>query len=227
MNTAGMTAQPNRRVWNGRWTLALTGVALIAASCGSSDPTPATDTDASIRTTSTTTTTTTLVVGEGTEDPAADPAGLTLDDYLVAIINANADAGECGEQAEIDFNNAQPADHEPTEAEAVEGGKEYFAGQLACQQIADDAIPALQPPPEAVAAHADLVAARQASLAAGRAEIDAAETMDEITRAVVEPGPAVIEAYRNWVRACGALQEVATSSGIDAALDCPMLEPTG
>ena len=110
MNTAGMTAQPNRQVWSGRWMLALTGVALVAASCGSSDPTPATDTDASIRTTSTTTTTTTLVVGEGTEDPAADPAGLTLDDYLVAIINANADAGECGEQAEIDFNNAQPAD---------------------------------------------------------------------------------------------------------------------
>ncbi len=51
--------------------------------------------------------------------------------------------------------------------------------------------------------------------------------MDEITRAFVEPGPAVIEAYANWVRAYGALKDIATSSGIDADLDCPMLEPTG
>jgi hypothetical protein len=146
---------------------------------------------------------------------------------LVAIINANADAGACGEQAERDFNDAQPAEHEPTEAEAVEGAKEYFAGQRGCQQIADDAIAALQPPPEAVAAHANLVAARQAHLTASRAAIDAAETMDEITGAVVEPGSAVIETYGNWSIACRALEDLATSNGIDATLDCPMLEPTG
>jgi hypothetical protein len=150
---------------------------------------------------------------------------------LVAVINANADAGACGVKAEEDFNNVQNnaprPDREPTEAEAVEGGKEYFAGQFGCQQTAIDAIAALQPPPEAVTAHADLVAARQANLAAGRAEMDAAETMDEMTRAVVEPGLAVIETYENWVRACGALQDIATSGGIDADLDCPMLEPTG
>ena len=119
------------------------------------------------------------------------------------------------------------SDHEQTEAEAVEGGKEYFAGQRGCQQTAIDAIAALQPPTEAVTAHADLVAARHANLAASRAEIEAAETMDEIMGAIVEPGPAVIETYENWVRACAALQDIATSSGIDADLDCPMLEPTG
>ena len=221
-----MRALTNRRAWSGRWVLAVTGVALIASSCGSSDATPATD-PVPETTTTTTTTTTTSVTGEGTEDPAADPAGLALDEYLVAVINANADAGACGVKAEEDFNNAPRPDREPTEAEAVEGGKEYFAGQFGCQQTAIDAIAALQPPPEVVAAHADLVAARQANLAVGRAEMDAAETMDEMTRAVVEPGPAVIETYENWVRACGALQDIATSSGIDADLDCPMLEPTG
>ena len=217
-----MRALTNRRAWSGRWVLAVTGVALIASSCGSSDATPATD-PVPETTTTTTTTTTTSVTGEGTEDPAADPAGLTLDEYLVAVINANADAGVCGEQAEIDFNAAQPDDYEPTEAEAVEGGKEYFAGQFGCQQIADDAIAALQPPPEAAAAHADLVAARHAHLAAARAEMDAAETIDDVTRALVEPGPAVIEAAGNWSTACSALQDVATSNGIDADLECPFL----
>jgi hypothetical protein len=205
----------------------VTGVVLIASSCGSSDTTLATDPVPE----TTTTTTTTTVAAQGTEDPATQPSVLTLDDYLVAVINANADAGACGVKAEEDFNNAQNSaprpDREPTEAEAVEGGKEYFAGQFGCQQTATDAIAALQPPTEAVTAHADLVAARQANLAAGRAEMDAAETMDEMTRAVVEPGLAVIETYENWVRACGALQDIATSSGIDADLDCPMLEPTG
>jgi hypothetical protein len=197
-------------------------VALIASSCGSSEATPATDPADD----TTTTTTTTSVAEESTEGPAPEPAALTLDEYLVAIINANADAGACGIEAEEDFNNAQPADQEPTEAEAVEGGKEYFAGQLGCQQIADDAIAALQPPPEAVTAHADLVAARRAHLAAWRAEIDEAQTMDEITKTFVEPGPAVIEAFVNWSDACLALEDVATSNGIDAALDCPM-PPTG
>ncbi len=226
MSSTSMRALTNRRAWSGRWVLAVTGVALIASSCGSSDATPATD-PVPETTITTTTTTTTSVAAQGTEDPATQPSALTLDDYLVAVINANADAGACGEQAEIDFNNAPRPDREPTEAEAVEGGKEYFAGQFGCQQTAIDAIAALQPPTEAVTAHADLVAARQANLAAGRAEMDAAETMDEITRAVVEPGPAVIETYENWVRACDALQDIATSSGIDADLDCPMLEPTG
>jgi hypothetical protein len=198
------------------------GLALIASSCASSEATPAADPVDD----TTTTTTTTSVAEEATEAPATEPSALSLDDYLVAVINANADAGACGMKAEEDFNNAQaaaqPADHEPTEAEAVEGGKEYFAGQLGCQQIANDAIAALQPPPETVAAHADLVAARQASLAVGRAEIDAAETLDEITKAVVEPGPAVIEAYLNWSLACLALEAIATSNGIDATLDCPV-----
>ena len=220
MSNDSLRALTSRRAWTGRWVLALTGVALIAASCGSSDPTPTPDPVAAVETT--TTTTTTSVTREGTEDPAADPAGLTFDEYLVAVINANADAGECGEQAEIDFNAAQPADYEPTEAD-VEGGKEYFAGQFGCKQIADDAIAALQPPPEAAAAHADLVAARHVHLTASRAEMEAAETMDEITRAFVEPGPAVIEAYGNWSTACGALQDVATSNGIDADLECPFL----
>ncbi len=226
MSSTSMRALTNRRAWSGRWVLAVTGAALIASSCGSSDATPATD-PVPESTITTTTTTTTSVVGQGTEDPATEPSALALDDYLVAVINANADAGACGEQAEIDFNNAPRPDREPTEAEAVEGGKEYFAGQRGCEQTATDAIAALQPPTEAVTAHADLVAARQANLAASRAEIEAAETMDEITRAVVEPGLAVIETYENWVRACGALQDIATSSGIDADLDCPMLEPTG
>ena len=226
MSSTSMRALTNRRAWSGRWVLAVTGVALIASSCGSSDATPATD-PVPETTITTTTTTTTSVAGQGTEDPATQPSALTLDDYLVAVINANADAGACGVKAEEDFNNAPRPDREPTEAEAVEGGKEYFAGQFGCQQTAIDAIAALQPPTEAVTAHADLVAARQANLAAGRAEMDAAETIDEVTRAVVEPGPAVIETYGNWVRACGALQDIATSSGIDADLDCPMLEPTG
>ncbi len=226
MSSTSMRALTNRRAWSGRWVLAVTGVALIASSCGSSDATPATD-PVPETTITTTTTTTTSVVGQGTEDPATEPSALALDDYLVAVINANADAGACGVKAEEDFNNAPRPDREPTEAEAVEGGKEYFAGQRGCEQTATDAIAALQPPTEAVTAHADLVAARQANLAASRAEIEAAETMDEITRAVVEPGPAVIETYENWVRACGALQDIATSSGIDADLDCPMLEPTG
>ena len=226
MSNTSMRTLTNRRAWSGRWVLAVTGVALIASSCGSSDATPATD-PVPETTTTTTTTTTTSVAAQGTEDPATEPSALTLDDYLVAVINANDDAGACGVKAEEDFNNAPRPDREPTEAEAVEGGKEYFAGQFGCQQTAIDAIAALQPPPEAVAAHADLVAARQANLAVGRAEMDAAETMDEMTRAVVEPGPAVIETYENWVRACGALQDIATSSGIDADLDCPMLEPTG
>ncbi len=226
MSSTSMRALTNRRAWSGRWVLAVTGAALIASSCGSSDATPATD-PVPETTTTTTTTTTTSVVGQGTEDPATEPSALALDDYLVAVINANADAGACGVKAEEDFNNAPRPDREPTEAEAVEGGKEYFAGQRGCEQTATDAIAALQPPTEAVTAHADLVAARQANLAASRAEIEAAETMDEITRAVVEPGLAVIETYENWVRACGALQDIATSSGIDADLDCPMLEPTG
>jgi hypothetical protein len=214
--------------------IVLAGLATLISACGagqtgSSDAATSPPTTAAPTTTTmtTTTTTTTVAAGDDTEDPAADPAVLTLDEYLVAIINANADAGACGEQAERDFNDAQPADHEPTEAEAVEGGKEYFAGQRGCQQIADDAIAALQPPPEAVAAHADLVAARQAHIVASRAAIDAAETIDEITRAVVEPGPAVIEAYGIWSIACRALEDLATSNGIDATLDCPMLEPTG
>lgn len=215
-----MTTRPNRQAWSGRWVLAVAGVALITSSCGSSEATSQADPTEPIETT--TTTTTTSVAAEGTEDPATEPSALTLDDYLVAIINANADAGACGAKAEEDFNNAQPADYEPTEAEAVEGSKEYFAGQLGCQQIAAEAIAALQPPPDAAAAHADLVAARRANLAASRAEIDAAETMDEITRAVVEPGPAVIEAFGNWSAACRALEDVATSNGIDATLDCPM-----
>jgi hypothetical protein len=215
-----MTTRPNRQAWSGRWVLAVAGVGLIASSCGGSQATPAADPAEPIETT--TTTTTASAPGEGTEDSEAESAALTLDDYLVAIININADAGVCGEQAETDFNNAQPADHEPTEAEAVEGGKKYFAGQLGCQQIANDAIAALQPPPEAVTAHADLLAARQAHLAASRAEIDEAETMDEITRAFVEPGPAVIEAFGNLSDACRALEDIATSSGIDATLDCPM-----
>ena len=229
MSSTSMRALTNRRAWSGRWVLAVTGAALIASSCGSSDATPATDPvpETTITTTTTTTTTTTSVGGQGTEDPATEPSALALDDYLVAVINASADAGACGVKAEEDFNNAPRPDREPTEAEAVEGGKEYFAGQRGCQQTATDAIAALQPPTEAVTAHADLVAARQANLAAARAEIEAAETMDEITRAVVEPGLAVIETYENWVRACGALQDIATSSGIDADLDCPMLEPTG
>ena len=232
MSSTSMRALTNRRAWSGRWVLAVSGVALIASSCGSSDTTLATDPVPETITTTTTTTTattatTTSVAGQGTEDPATQPSALTLDDYLVAVINANADAGACGVKAEEDFNNAPRPDREPTEAEAVEGGKEYFAGQRGCEQTATDAIAALQPPTEAVTAHADLVAARQANLAASRAEIEAAETMDEITRAVVEPGLAVIETYENWVRACGALQDIATSSGIDTDLDCPMLEPTG
>ena len=217
---SAMTTRPSRRSWSGRWVLAVAGVALIASSCGSSEATSQADPTEPIETT--TTTTTTPVAEEGTDDPATELSALTLDDYLVAIINANADAGACGEKAEKDFNNAQPADHEPTEAEAVEGGKEYFSGQRGCQEIADDAIAALQPPPEAVAAHADLVAARRALSTAARAEIDEAETMDEITRTLVEPGPAVIEAALNWSVACLALEDIATSNGIDAALDCPV-----
>ena len=223
MSNTSMRTLTNRRAWSGRWILALTGVALVAASCGNSEATPAADPVPE----TTTTTTTTSITREGTEDPATEPSALTLDDYLVAVINSNDDAGACGVKAEEDFNNAPPPDHEPTEAEAAEGGKEYLAGQRGCQQIATDAIAALQPPTEAVAAHADLVAARQANLAARRAEIEAAETMDEIMGAIVEPGPAVIETYGNWVRACDALQDIATSSGINADLDCPMLEPTG
>jgi hypothetical protein len=215
-----MTTRTSRRAWSGRFVVAAAGMALIASSCGSSEATPATDPAASIDTT--TTTTTTSVAGEGTEAPSTEPPALTLDEYLVAIINANADAGACGMKAEEDFNNAPAPDQEPTEAEAVEGGKEYFAGQLGCQQSAIDAIAALRPPPEAVAAHTDLVAARRAHLAASRAEIDAAVTMDEITRAVVEPDPAVIEAFGNWSDACLALEDVATSNGIDATLDCPV-----
>ncbi len=205
----------------------LVGLATLSSACGADQAGSADDATTPLTTTTfSTTTTTTSVPGEGTEDPAADPAVLTFDDYLVAIINANADVGACGEQAERDFNDAQPADDEPTEAEAVEGGKGYFAGQLGCQLIADDAIAALQPPPEAVAAHANLVAARQAHFAASRAAIDAAETMDEITRAFVEPGPAVIEASNNWSIACRALEDLAASNGIDATLDC-RFEPTG
>jgi hypothetical protein len=218
-----MTTRPNRQAWSGRWVLAVAGVGLIASSCGGSQATPAADPAEPIETT---TTTTTLAMTADTEEKATEPAALTLDAYLVAVINANADTGACGMKAEEDFNNAQPADHEPTEAEAVEGGKEYFAGQLGCQQIANDVIAALQPPPEAVTAHADLLAARQAHLAASRAGIDVAETMDEITKAFVEPGPAVIEAYVNWSVACRSLEDVATSNGIDATLDCPM-PPTG
>ena len=213
-------------------TTVVVAMALALAACTSSSDGESGDTDAAAITTAppittTSTTTTMLVTGDDTEDPATDPAVLNLDDYLVAIINAAADAGACGEQAERDFNDAPPADHKPTEAEAVEGGKEYFGGQFGCQQIADDAIADLQPPLEAVSAHADLVAARQAATAAARAAMNAAETIDEITRAVVEPGPAVIEAYGNWAIACGALEDVAASNGIDATLDCPMLEPTG
>ena len=190
MSTANITARPNPRAWSRRWVFALAGLALIAASCSNdstSQPDPAAPGDTTMTTTSTS-------IAPGTQASTAEPAGLTLDDYLVAIINADADVGACGQKAEEDFN-AQRDDDERTEAEAVAGSKEYFRGQLDCQQGAVDAIAALQPPPEAAAAHADLVAARRAWQAAARAETDEAETMDEINRSIFEPGPAVVEAY--------------------------------
>lgn len=232
MSTARRAIRPTPGAWGRRWALALAGLALIAASCSSSDPTPAADPAVSVETTTTApaatteSTTTSAATPSTADDAAAEPAVLTLDAYLVAVINADADVGTCGQKAEEDFNDANPANDEATEAEAVEGGKEYFRGQQACQQGAVAAIAALQPPPEAAAAHADVVAARQAWQAAARAELDEAETIDEIIRAFVEPGPAVVEAAIAWGQACRALEDVATSNGIDANLECPEPPPT-
>ena len=51
MTATVMTVRPNRRALTGRWVLALIGVALIASSCASSDPSPAADPVAQIETT--------------------------------------------------------------------------------------------------------------------------------------------------------------------------------
>ena len=202
-----------------RWLGLIAAMALIVAACGSSEPAP--DAGAAPQDEPTTPTTTTQAVEpEPSEEEDDAPSGSTLDDYLVAVIDTTADWGDCVVQVEQDANDAQP--DEPTEEDQLEYARAYVGGHIDCWQGEHDAIAALQSSAEAVTAHADLVAGRSAYLAAMRAGFDQAETVDGYFALQFDPPPDVIAAYVVWVDACGALEAVATSNGIDAELSCPV-----
>lgn len=172
-------------------------IALLASACGSGDTTGDT------------------VAGQ------AEP--LTMEQYLVAVVNTDADSAACERLAEEEVNIEYDAEAGVAEADEEAHFRERIVRRQDCLQAGVDELAALAPPAEAVGAHDAFVGARAAYLSEWRAMVAAAGPGDFEHNFELSFGPmgATLDAY---IDAVCTLQGLATSEGFEVDLHCPTVE---